>query len=177
MLYNNGYCQKLVVRWYNFFCLFCFFCLVCLCLECFYFIYTEWSWWLKCLIVWFNLRVFCLDDAGRIILLGEESVVPVGGYFILFHFFLLFFLVILFYTHIYSCILLMLVDGTVHLAVEQRKSRSPIIRVETASSWSCRNCCWVTVGNADLELEAWRVFASSHKFSVFVETSVRTVVK
>jgi len=65
--------------------------------------------------------------------------VPIGGYFILFHFFLLFFgdfilHTIYIYIYIYSCILLVLADGTVHLAVEQRKSRSPIIRVATVSS-------------------------------------------
>ena len=178
MLYNNGYCQKFVVWWYNFFIcfVFVFVFLFCLCFECLYFIYTEWRWWLKWLIVWFSLRVFCLDDAGCIIVLGEESVVPVGSisfYFIFsgsipFGDFIL---------HIYSCILFMLVDGRVHLAVEQRQSRPPIILVATASSWSCRNCCWVTVGNADMELVAWRAFASSHKFSVFVETSVWTEVK
>jgi hypothetical protein len=87
-----------------------------------------------------------------------------------------FFLAILFYIYIYSCILFMLVDGWVHLAVEQRKSRSPIIHVATASSWSCRNCCWVTVGNTVLEL-AWRALASSHKSFVFMEPSERTNAK
>jgi len=57
----------------------------------------------------------------------------------------------------------MIVDGRVHLAVEQMKSRSPIIHVAAASSCSCRNCCWVTVGNTDLEMKAWRAFASRHR--------------
>jgi hypothetical protein len=85
-------------------------------------------------------------------------------------------LVFLFSIYIFSCIFFMLVDGWVHLADEQMKCRSSFIRVATASSWSCRNS-WVTVGNADVELEAWRAFTSSHNFFVFVETSVRTDVK
>ena len=76
-------------------------------------------------------------EGGRGLVQIEAAVVPVGGVFYFISFFLaLFFLVILFYTHtyIYSCILLVLADGTVHLAVEQRKSRSPIIRMAKASS-------------------------------------------
>jgi hypothetical protein len=103
-------------------------------------------------------------------------VVPVGSilFYFIFSFSFLFVILFCIYIHVYcSCF----VAGWVHLSVEQRKSRSPIIRVATARSWSCRNCCWVTVGNADLELVAWRAFASSHRAFVFVEPSERTDAK
>jgi len=62
---------------------------------------------MKCLIVWFNLRVFCLDDAGRIIVLGEESVVPVGSilFYLIFSFSFLFgYFILHIYIHAYcSC--------------------------------------------------------------------------
>ena len=93
---------------------------------------------------WFNLRVFCLDDAGHKIVLGEESVVPVGSilfYFISFYL-ALFLLVILLYTNIYSCILFMLVDGRVISQLNRGSLDHPSFTWQQQAAEAAETC-WV----------------------------------